>query len=48
MTLNRKTILLIGAATAVVISGLAASADSPRFRTTERLPIQQQMSANFS
>ncbi|SNR40649.1 ABC transporter substrate-binding protein [Puniceibacterium sediminis] len=52
MTLNRKTILLTGAATALVMSGISASADDLRFWTTEeqpeRLARQQQMAADFA
>ena len=52
MKLNRKSTLMLGAATALVLSSLGASAEALRFWTTEeqpeRLARQEQMAADFA
>ncbi|MDA9865442.1 ABC transporter substrate-binding protein [bacterium] len=52
MKLNRKSTLMLGAATALVLSSLGASAETLRFWTTEeqpeRLARQEQMAADFA
>lgn len=52
MKLTRKTTLLLGAATALALSSIAASAETLRFWTTEeqpeRLARQEKMAADFA
>ena len=52
MKINRKSTLLMGAATALVLSAVGAHADTLRFWTTEeqpeRLARQEQMAADFA